>query len=77
MSYETTTYIYITQQIIEATVAIVRGTAESLEDAEPLSTQGATIRCQLRTQDSDVVHPERTIHNMKELPDKQQKTAAV
>lgn len=77
MSYETTTYIYITQQIIEATVAIVRGTAESLEDAEPLGTQGATIRCQLCTQDPDVVHPERTIHYMKEPPDKEQKTAAV
>lgn len=61
---ETTTYIYVTQQIIEATVAVVRGTAESLEDAEPLSTQGATIRCQLCTQDPDIVHPERTLHDI-------------
>lgn len=56
-SYETPTHIYVTQQIVEATVAVVGGAAESLEDAEPLGTQGATIRRQLRTQDPDIVHP--------------------
>lgn len=77
MSHDTTTYINITQQIIEATVAIVGGTAKSLEDAEPLSTQGATIRRQLCTQDPNIVHPERTTHDMKEAPDKEQKDVKV
>ena len=54
------THIYVTQQIIEATVAVVGGAAESLEDAEPLGTQGATIRRQLRTQDPNIVHPGST-----------------
>lgn len=70
-SYETTTYIYVTQQIIEATVAIIRGAAESLEDAKPLSAQGATIRRQLCTQDPDIVHPESTLHDMKQQPNKE------
>lgn len=55
-----TTHIYITEQIIETTVAVVGGAAESLEDAEPLRTQRATVRRQLSTQDPDIVHPEST-----------------
>lgn len=67
---DTTTYIYVTQQIIEAAVAVVRGTAEGLEDAEPLGTQGAAIRCQLCAQDPDIVHPNRMIRDMKLQPDR-------
>lgn len=68
---KTTTYIYVTQQVIEATVAIVRGAAESLEDAEPLSTQGATIRRQLCAQDPNIVYPESTLHDMKQQSSKE------
>lgn len=64
-SQEETSYINITQQVIEAAVAIVGGAAKSLENAEPLGTQGATIRCQLGTQDPNIVHPESTLHGMK------------
>lgn len=67
---DSTAYIYVAQQIIEAAVAVVRGTAQSLEDAKPLGTQGATIRCQLCAQNPDIVHPNRTIHDMKLQPDR-------
>lgn len=68
---DTTTYIYVTQQIIEAAVAVVRRTAEGLEDAEPLGTQGAAIRCQLCAQDPNIVHPNRMIRDMKLQPDRE------
>lgn len=35
---DSTAYVYVAQQIIEAAVAVVRGTAQSLEDAKPLGT---------------------------------------
>lgn len=59
-----TTYIHVTQQVIEATVAIVRRTAESLEDAKPLGTERTTVGCQLCTQDPNVVHPESRVHDV-------------
>lgn len=68
---DSTAYIYVAQQIIEAAVAVVRGTAQSLEDAKPLGTQGATIRCQLCAQNPDIVHPNRTIHDMNLQPDRE------
>lgn len=52
------THINIAKQIIEATVAVVRGAAESLEHTQPLSTERATVCRQLRTQDTNIIHPE-------------------
>lgn len=77
--YIARTYIHITQQIIEATVAVVGGAAQSLEDAEPLGTQRATVRRQLSTQDPDVVHPEGTLSHFNERTEQTrgQKTAAI
>ena len=53
----THTHIYVTQQVVEATVAVVGGAAQGLENAQPLGTERTTVRRQLRTQDPDVVHP--------------------
>lgn len=68
---DSTAYVYVAQQIIEAAVAVVRGAAQSFEDTEPLGTQGATIRCQLCAQNPDIVHPDRTIQDMKLQSDRE------
>lgn len=77
MKKKNTTYINITKQIIEATVAVVRGAAQSLENAKPLCTQGATISRQLSTQDPNIVHPKGTLHDMKQQSDKTDRIAVV
>lgn len=51
------TYINIAKQIVETTVAVVGRAAKSFKDAEPLCAQRATICCQLRTQDAQIIHP--------------------
>lgn len=61
-------YVYVAQQIIKAAVAVVGRTAQGLEDAEPLGTEGATVRRQLCAQNPDIVHPNRTTRDMKLRP---------
>ena len=43
------THVHVAQEVVEATVAVVGGAAEGFEDAQPLSTQRATVGSQLRT----------------------------
>ena len=38
------THIYVTKQVVEATVAVVGGAAQGLEDAQPLGTESAAVR---------------------------------
>lgn len=50
-------HIYIAEEIVETTSAIVRGTAQGLKHSQPLCTQRLAIAGQLCTQDCDVIHP--------------------